>query len=131
MDAAKPKKANPLIERVKVQLTVDQRSALEQKADAAGMTLAGYMRDCALASLGGARAPKVPTAKRKRQQQLVFAEIHELTMQLRKVGTNLNQLAHQANAGIVPIRRDEMVYLISRIQVVMSEASAVMERAFR
>lgn len=130
MSATKRKKTNPLSERVKVQLTVSQRLALEQKADAAGVTLTAFIRDAALVALGGADAPKLPTAKRKRQQQLVFAEIHELAVQMRKLGTNLNQLAHQANAGLVPIRRSELVYLMNRIQVVLSESSAVMERAF-
>ncbi|MGD9803437.1 MAG: plasmid mobilization relaxosome protein MobC [Hyphomicrobiaceae bacterium] len=125
------RKAQPLSERIKVQLTVEQRDILEARAEAAGITLAAYMRQCALVSLGGPGAPKRPPLKRKREQELTFAEIHEMAMQVRKVGINLNQLAHQANSGLVPIKREEIVYIQNRIQTVLSEASAAMERAFR
>lgn len=131
MPAANTKKSEPLSERVKVQLTVAQREALVRQAEAAGTTLAAYIRQCALASIPAQQPAKRPAVKRHRSQDLAFAELHEIAMQVRKVGTNVNQLAHQANIGVVPITRNEVVYVLERIQVVLSETIAAVERAYR
>lgn len=124
-------KSEALTQRVKVQFTAQQRALLDVQADAAGMTLARYIRECALAAAGGPDAPKRPSVQRSRKHELTFAEVHELAMQVRKVGVNLNQLAHQANAGMVPLKREEVVYIQNRIQILLSEAHAALERAFR
>jgi hypothetical protein len=50
-------------------------------------------------------------------------------MQIKKLGTNINQLARQANAGMVPISRAEVIYMLNQHQVVMSKAIAALERA--
>jgi hypothetical protein len=48
---------------------------------------------------------------------------------LRKVGVNINQLAKQANAGMVPISRQEAVNMMTELQLIMTLARAALERS--
>ena len=60
---------------------------------------------------------------------LELAELHELAMQIKKLGTNVNQLAKQANQGMVPIERREITYMLNQHQLVMSNAIAAIEKS--
>ncbi|MFD0986154.1 plasmid mobilization relaxosome protein MobC [Methyloligella solikamskensis] len=116
--------------RIKVQFTDAQAEALARQADATGQTVAGYIRGTVLATLEET-AEKGGRARSARQHaaMLQLAEIHALAMQIKKLGTNINQLARQSNAGMVPITRAEVIYMLNQHQVVMSKAIAALERA--
>ena len=58
---------------------------------------------------------------------LHLAEVHQLAMQIKKLGTNLNQLAKQANTGMVPISREEILYILNQHQLLMSHALSMFE----
>jgi uncharacterized protein (DUF1778 family) len=86
---ARPRKHKP--ERrdaqVNIRLTDAERVALEEKADNAGLTLAEYMRQRAIA---GRVTPKRPAADDRL--------LHELNM----IGVNINQIARALNAEHTP-----------------------------
>lgn len=56
---------------------------------------------------------------------------HEIAMvafQIKKAGTNLNQLAKQANNGLVPITRSEVLYFMNTHQRVLTLTTAALEK---
>jgi hypothetical protein len=123
-------KPEPLDCRIKVQLTNGQQQKLAKLADEARVSQSEYMRSL-LDSVDG----PIPVAKPlppKRpppfaQQQLM--EIHELAMQVRKVGVSINQLARQANTGMVAIRRSEVEAMLAMHEELMLKAIAHVEKA--
>ena len=124
------RKPDPLTQRVKVQFSKAQEDAIAQKADENGLTVAGYIRAVVLADMetsttAGAAGPR---QARKHATMLEVAELHALAMQVKKLGTNVNQLAKQANAGMVPISRNEVVYLLNQHQLLMSNAISTVEK---
>jgi len=78
---------------VLVRLLPDERARIEAKARAAGLSLAAYLRACALGDAG----------PRARRSAPVNAELlARATAQLNKVGSNLNQIAHALNGKDSP-----------------------------
>ena len=71
---------------IKVQLTPTERAKLDARAAHYGLMLSNYVR---LLLLSDERQP-VPSARDS-------AAITALSVEIRRVGTNLNQLAHIAN----------------------------------
>lgn len=117
----------PLTVRVKVQFTAAQAQSIDARADALGMTIAGYLRTLALADLGQAE----PTSRhraRMHENLTRIAELHALAMQVKRLGVNVNQLAHQANVGLVQVTRAEVIYMLNQHQLLMSDAHAAIER---
>jgi hypothetical protein len=81
-----------------VRLLPEERAALEEKAREVGLSLASFLRACALGTPG-------PRAKRSAP---VNAEaLARATAALNKVGSNLNQIAHVLNAGGVGLTTQE------------------------
>lgn len=85
--------------QVKSYFTDDERSDLLARAEATGLTLAAYVRVCALG--------EQPKAKPTR---LAAATIRQLSA----VGNNLNQLTRHANAGTIP-HGDEIRMVLDQI----------------
>ena len=121
-------KADALTARVKVQFTPAQSQSVSARADALGMTLAGYLRSLALNDIGQAEPTTTKARLRKQEHLAHVAELHALAMQVKRLGTNVNQLAHQANVGMVPLARAEVIYMLNQHQVLMSQAEAAVER---
>jgi hypothetical protein len=124
------KNSNALSQRVKVQFSSAQQQAVDARADAVGMTTAGYLRSLALQDLDLARGAEAPSSKKARQHatMLQVAELHALAMQVKRLGTNVNQMAKQANSGMVPITRPEVIYILNQHQLLMSQATAAVEK---
>lgn len=100
LPAASPQKeAAPRSERRQrqkgafVRLTQEERESLEARARAAGLSLAAYLRVCALGD-AGPRAQRSPTIERELAAQAVA--------QLNKAGSNLNQIARAVNMKTWP-----------------------------
>lgn len=95
----KPKRATP--SPLTLRLTPEERTRLEELA--AGMTLSAYVRACVFAE---------ETRRRKRRPKTVVedkkaaAEALALLGQSR-IASNLNQLAHHANMGILIVGEEE------------------------
>jgi hypothetical protein len=87
---AKPRPSDDRVKVVCVRLSEPERAALDVAAEAAGLTLSGYIRQVLLA------APPQPKARRPPVEKI---ELARLNAHIGKVGSNLNQLAHAANAG--------------------------------
>ena len=113
--------------RVKAAFTHAEALDLADKAKACGLTQAKYLRALALAAAGD--NTKAPKRKRSIQTNKLSHDVHLLGMQVKKLGTNINQLAKQANTGLVPLTRAEVQYMLNRHQVVLSAALAYLERA--
>jgi hypothetical protein len=73
--------------RLRVKLTATEQLAIADVAAAHRVTISRYVRELVLAKTAAA----IAVTKRN-------PEAHALTMELHRIGNNLNQLAHQANA---------------------------------
>lgn len=107
-------------------LTGDEHAELTAKAAAAGMTLSGFVQ--ALIAADMATRPAPPRSNRNHGTMLLLAEVHLLAMQVKKIGTNLNQLAHQANTGLVPLSLRDLQITRAQVAVAMDKATAVFEK---
>lgn len=76
--------------RVAVRYSDDEYPLLQQKIKESGQTVQDYMLNCSL----GARLTTVDDHKILLQEAKLLADMDK---QLRGIGTNINQLAHQAN----------------------------------
>ncbi|MCU7846937.1 MAG: plasmid mobilization relaxosome protein MobC [Candidatus Thiodiazotropha sp. (ex Lucinoma kastoroae)] len=72
-----------------LRLSVDERSEIERRSRAAGLSIAGYFKSAALN-----RRPR-----KFRHPQVDRKELARLLGQLGRVGNNLNQLSRTLNAG--------------------------------
>ncbi len=88
-------------------------------------TQAKYMRQAVTAMWH--HTPK-PKRKPGREQRDLVHQLSHLSFQLKKFGTNVNQLAHQANAGMVPISRPEVEYVLNHHQILLSRIIAAVEK---
>lgn len=79
-----------------IRMTDAERAEAEARADRAGLSLGGFFKAAALDA-------KPPRSSRRPTVDQV--ELSRLMAQLGKIGSNVNQLAHQANAGSWPERR--------------------------
>lgn len=130
MPAKATRKLYPLANRLSTNVDQKVLEAFREKAVAAGLSDARYLRQLIEADVGSAVA--APALKRRQMQQMhsdaLAHEINQVGLLLRKVGVNVNQLAKQANAGMVPITRTEAVHMMTEIELAMSRALAALER---
>ena len=75
---------------VLVRLLPDERTAVEEKARDAGLSLAGFLRACGLGT---------PGPRAKRSPPVNAEALGRATAALNRVGNNINQIAHVLNAG--------------------------------
>ena len=87
----KPRPSEERFAGLRVRLSAHERERLEAGAEAAGLTLSGYVRRMVLAAPASGRAKRPPVEK---------MELARLLAHIGKVGSNLNQLAHLGNMGI-------------------------------
>ncbi len=76
---------------ITIRLTPEERAAIDSAAERAGLTSGSYARQVML----GAPAPR-----QVRRPPVERRELAKLLGGLGRVGGNLNQLAHRANAGM-------------------------------
>lgn len=120
-----PKKAINRRKKVSVPPALDQK--IKQRAKDCGMPESKWMRGVLEVAVGD--AGKLPARKRVKDADRLAHDINQVGVQLRRLGTNINQLAKQANAGLVAVTRAEVQYLLNQHQVVLSAAKALLERA--
>jgi len=75
---------------VHVRLTSAEFSEVANRADAALLTPASYIRQAVLDS---------PAPRARRRPSVEAEQVARVLAQLGKIGSNLNQIAHQMNAG--------------------------------
>lgn len=112
--------------RDKLTLPPDLKLRVAAEAEAQGMAKATFMVQAIETAVGVAR----PTPRRKRKitdDKLIHA-LHAVAIQIKKLGTNVNQLAKQANQGMVPITPAEAQYMKNQHQLLLSAATAFFEK---
>lgn len=131
MPAKDTRKDNPLERRVSTNLDEGLHQAFLERAKSAGMSDARYLRHLIETDVGAASTRSEPRRRSMQRMQLdsLAHEVNEVGLHIRKVGVNVNQLAKQANAGMVPVTRDEAVHMMTELELAMSRAVAVLERA--
>ncbi len=77
-------------ELIATRWTPEERAELEARAERAGVSVAAYLRQQALGGSG-------PRARRRPHADA--AALLQLLGQVGRIGSNINQLAHAANAG--------------------------------
>lgn len=91
---------------VALTLTPTERAEAEQRAAAAGLRLAPYLRQAALGGPPGGD-PAAPASSPGPAQVERLALLREAVRQLAKAGSNVNQIARAANAALLadePVR---------------------------
>lgn len=93
-------------EIIPVRVTDEERAAIAAKADAAGLTLAAYLRAAALGS---------PGPRARRRLPVSHVALRQLLGELGRVGNNVNQIARALNSGeaadVVELREALAAYL--------------------
>ncbi len=113
------RKEEALDHRLKVGLTVAEANALAHLADAAGLTQAGYVRQLIRQALGTGPALQ---ARRHRDAWHRLTEVHELAVQIRKLGASLAELARQLDANLLPEMHASLVTLHHGVEGAMVKA---------
>ena len=80
--------------RAVLKCTPEQRAEIESRAEKAGLSVSGYLR----ALVFGKDAPQ-PRAAKRVKLTADMEELRQLLYELRKIGGNLNQIAHHLNRG--------------------------------
>lgn len=111
--------------RKKLFVTADENSLLVKEAKAAGLLQQDYMRQSVVAAMTNATPPKRKAVVSKNE---LAHEISMIAFQLKKIGTNINQLSKQANTGLVPITRSEILYFMNMHQRVLTLSVASLEK---
>lgn len=75
---------------VRARVTADEYAAIENRARAAGLSTAAYLRACALGDKG---------PRSQRRPSVEMEQFGKAIAELNKIGSNVNQLAHAANLG--------------------------------
>jgi hypothetical protein len=95
MSEARKKHGSETRQRQKLvcwRVTPSEHGELAARADRAGLSVAGYLRSVAF----GKDTPQPRAARRPPAEK---AELVALRYELRKIGGNLNQIAHAVNSG--------------------------------
>jgi hypothetical protein len=90
---------------VNVTLTAEEYQFVCLKAEGAGENVTAYFKSAALHQI----------AEKRHLSDAELTILREGIVQLRKVGTNINQIAHQVNAGL-QVNQDELKYQLRYLE---------------
>jgi hypothetical protein len=101
--------------------TEAEYAAVANAAGCAGLTPSGYAAEAALAAACGADGPVL------RPERAALAELVRARVQVRKLGTNVNQAVRQLNAiGEAPAWLDDAVTVATRAVAELEAAATAM-----
>lgn len=109
---ARPRQGEVKDQRVNFRLTLEEAITLRERAARAGKSMSDYARDAAL-------GPPIRRPALARPFAMEPASFH----QIRRLGVNLNQIAHRLNALDLP-PPPELAPLIAEIQATLRKALA-------
>jgi predicted kinase len=104
---------------VQVRLSEAEYAEITSRADAALLTPASYVRDAVL---------DAPAPRARRRPAVEAVQVARVLAQLGKIGSNLNQLARQANAGL-PVPRDALARALADVSAMRDATMACLGRA--
>ena len=107
---------------VLVRLLPDERAALEGKSRDVGLSLASYLRACGLGT---------PGPRAKRSPPVNAEALGRATAALNKVGSNLNQLSHAANAGGSSLTAQECFATLAEVRAAAAAIRQIVGRKDR
>lgn len=110
--------------KVKTRFSAAEEKRITELAKAYGLSRAGYIRHAVLTSAG---VMQKPPKKRNRNRDELVNLLHTVSIQLKRIGTNANQMAHRHNAGL-PIAPEELRLFKNQHQVLISAATAAVEK---
>lgn len=119
-------KVKPVDQRLKVGLSAADYDAIATRAGNAGMTTAAYVRQLIAVDLG--RVPAPPKIRSDTAHVALLAEVHLLAMYVKRMGVNINQIARQANTGLVPLTNPEMRVMQAQVADAMQKAVALFDK---
>ena len=102
-------------ESIYLRLTKEEKENIKEKADLSNMTISEFIRQSVLTA-----SVKINIINRKDNKQL-----QELIYQLSKIGTNINQIAHQMNAGI-----DNDINIQSELSFSLGNVNSLIEKCY-
>lgn len=113
--------------RVRSYMTDEELLVFKRLCAAHATTEAQMIRSLVVAAAQKVAPPSPPPEKTRQLDELIHV-INALHVQLRKIGGNLNQIAHQANAGRVPVSRDEILTVFRSVQLAGAEVQSAAHR---
>ncbi|MFA5952472.1 MAG: MobC family plasmid mobilization relaxosome protein [Hyphomicrobium sp.] len=126
---ARPKKAaQPLKSRiVTFRLSQDIRDRLRATAANAGMTVT----DLITTSLDGSLAKLINHAGASTADDAMHPLPHELLTELRRIGNNVNQIAHAVNSGLPPDVQNAYRQVARLLNLLLADEFSVRRKALR
>jgi hypothetical protein len=109
----------------KVKLPPQAVTRLVRESKAAGLTQGVYLQKLIMAAW---QMGEMPKAKKNALKYEAAQTLTAVAFQIRKLGTNINQLAKQANNGLVPVTRAEVQYILNQHQQLFTRAIAAVEK---
>ena len=98
------------IKIVSVRLTAEEYSFLAKQADGAGESPTAYLKNAALHNI----------AEKRHLSESELDILRDGLIQIRKVGANINQLAHHANAGF-SVNQEETKYQLRYLESLIQQ----------
>ena len=98
-------KKEPVPHSVRTHVSSKERAALAQESDSRAMPISKLLRALVIAHITNCRA-ELPHPRKINSEAL---------RELCRTGNNLNQLARQANTGIVPLRAHELRAVLDNV----------------
>jgi hypothetical protein len=98
------------IKIVSVRLTAEEYGFLAKRAEAAGESPTSYLKNSALHNI----------AEKRHLSESELDILRDGLIQIRKVGANINQLAHHANAGF-SVNQEETKYQLRYLESLIQQ----------
>lgn len=115
----------PRINRVYTYLSDPELERWKALCASHSETEAQLMRSLMKAAIEGQNPPK-PKPEKTQKFEALITQLNALHVQIQRVGNNLNQVAKQANTGLVPVTRNEILAIFTSIN---SAARAINDAA--
>jgi hypothetical protein len=104
---------------ITVRLTAEERAAIDAAAERAGLTAGSYARQAMLGA---------PMPRQVRRPPVERKELARLLGALGRIGGNVNQLAHHANAGS-PVQRRALAATLDDLRAMRDAVLSALGRA--
>ena len=127
MPAKGHKKRTPHCRRIEIRCTEKEFNAIGNRADACGLTVSDYLRSLADWHVQEKAVEEAPRVRLIRMDEAQMAKLMPLLTELTRNGNNLNQLAKQANTGIVPVKRQALEDSLGRLNGLLDDLKKIVE----
>lgn len=111
---------------IKSRYTASEFEEIKAEARLRGMTDAKYQK--ALVMKARNAAPMPASKRRGRGTDALVHELHQVGLQLKRIGVNFNQLTKQGNQALVPITRREAEYFMHHFQLALARVTSTVEK---